>query len=255
MPNTVNTVGGVVDPLLLGVTLMHEHVFVRPLETTANYSSTWGTDEERVAEAVRTLSELHRAGVGTIVDLTVLGLGRDIRLVQRVAEQVPIRIVAATGAYVLDRLPYQWGFNPPTSGGSAAAGIAEWFTRDIVEGIAGTSVRAGVIKCATDVAGITDDVRTVLEAASIASVETGASIITHADARTQRGLDQQRVFAEQGVDLARVVIGHAGDSTDLDYLRRLMDAGSTIGMDRFGLESPVSTAERVRVVATLCAQG
>ena len=34
----------------------------------------------------------------------------------------------------------------------------------------------------------------------------------------------------------RLIIGHCGDSEDLDYLRELMDAGATIGMDRFGME-------------------
>jgi phosphotriesterase-related protein len=52
-----------------------------------------------------------------------------------------------------------------------------------------------------------------------------------------------------------VVIGHCGDSTDLDYLKELMDAGSTIGMDRFGLDLLLPFEDRVSTVAQLCAHG
>lgn len=56
-----------------------------------------------------------------------------------------------------------------------------------------------------------------------------------------------------------MVIGHSGDSTDLDYLRALLDAGSTIGADRFGLYMPdrgmPGMEVRVRTLAQLCAEG
>ena len=41
----------------------------------------------------------------------------------------------------------------------------------------------------------------------------------------------------------------------LDYLRELMDKGSMIGMDRFGIDVYLPTSDRVQVVADLCAQG
>jgi len=63
------------------------------------------------------------------------------------------------------------------------------------------------------------------------------------------------VFSEEGVDLSRVVIGHSGDSTDLDYLEELANAGSTLGMDRFGLDTYCPTAQRVDTVAKMCERG
>src|SRR5258708_7089275 len=63
------------------------------------------------------------------------------------------------------------------------------------------------------------------------------------------------MVAQEGVDLSRVIIGHSGDSEDLNYLRGLMERGSTIGMDRFGLEHFLPTAKRVEVLARLCAEG
>src|SRR5205823_4285441 len=74
------------------------------------------------------------------------------------------------------------------------------------------------------------------------------------------GLDQQRIFAEVGVDLSRVVIGHSGDTEDYDYLERLLERGSYLGLDRFGLDQLfglhyLSTDRRVRQVAELCRRG
>jgi phosphotriesterase-related protein len=60
---------------------------------------------------------------------------------------------------------------------------------------------------------------------------------------------------EEGVDLSRVVIGHSGDSTDLDYLKEIMARGSYIGMDRFGIDVLLPFEERVNTVVALCEPG
>lgn len=250
---SVMTMSGPRDAATLGLTLMHEHIFVRSTETTENYSTTWGSDDQRVEDAVSKLCDAADAGVDTLVDLTVLGIGRDIALMARVAERSPVSIVAATGSYVLDRLPYHFRFNPPRRNGDIAGGLADWLIRDLTVGIAGTGIRAGVIKCATDSAGVTDDVRISVRAAAIAANETGALIMTHADAETKQGYAQRDILRSEGTDLSRVVIGHVGDSSDLNYHRALMDDGMSIGLDRFGLG--LSTEERVAAIIQLCSEG
>jgi phosphotriesterase-related protein len=55
--------------------------------------------------------------------------------------------------------------------------------------------------------------------------------------------------------LSRVVIGHCGDSTDVEYLEELLSAGSTLGMDRFGVDVYCPEDKRVETVATLCERG
>ena len=170
------------------------------------------------------------------------------------AEQVDLQIVAATGLYTYNDVPFYFhyrGFIFDTDPDP----MVEMFVKDITDGIADTGVKAGIIKCATDVDGLTPGVERVLRACARAHRETGVPITTHTDAGTFRGRDQQRVFEEEGVDLSRVVIGHCGDSTDLDYLKELMDKGSMIGMDRFGIDVMLPFDDRVQVVADLCAQG
>ena len=105
----VNTVHGPVDSGSLGTTLMHEHVFVRTTEVQSNWPTGWDR-KAHVSQAVERLSELAEAGIGTIVDLTVVGLGRDIELVQEVAAQVPLNIVVATGLYTRRDLPYYFDY-------------------------------------------------------------------------------------------------------------------------------------------------
>ncbi len=251
----VLTVRGPVDAAQLGQTLMHEHVFVRSTEVRrTNWPTGWERDR-RVADAVERLTALHEAGIGTIVDLTVVGLGRDLETLRLVAEQVDLHIVVATGYYTYNELPHYFEFRTARMRPTGTDVLEEFFLADIEDGIAGTGVRPGILKCATDEPGLTPDVERVLRAVAHVHRRTGIPISTHTHVGTKRGLDQQRVFAEEGVDLSRVVIGHSGDSTDLEYLEQLLEAGSTLGMDRFGINFFCPTEIRVDTVARLCERG
>ena len=251
----VHTFRGPIDPIDLGPTLMHEHVFVRNPELEANLPDAEWDRHTAVDRAVSGLAELHALGLGTIVDLTVPGLGRDVRLVAEVAERTPINLVAATGWYTPNVLPTYFAFHGPGRAIDEADPLIRMFTRDIREGIGGTSVRAGMIKVMADADGMTPDVTRVMAAAAAAHGETGVTITTHSHPPSRNGLAQQAFLIERGVPAERIVIGHSGDSEDLGYLRMLMDNGSTIGMDRFGMEQVLADDRRVRTVVALLELG
>jgi phosphotriesterase-related protein len=101
----VQTVRGPVEVDDLGVTLMHEHVFVLSPDVFNNFGDQYWDEEERVADAVAKLTALKGSGVDTIVDPTVIGLGRYIPRVARINAEVDINIVAATGLYTYDEIP------------------------------------------------------------------------------------------------------------------------------------------------------
>lgn len=252
---TINTVRGPIDSTRLGATLMHEHIFVLSTEILQNYPEDWGDEQKRVAEAIARLNELKARGVDTIVDLTVIGLGRYIPRVEQVAAKTDLNIIVATGIYTYNDIPMYFYFRGPgtTLGGDEM--MVDMFVRDIEQGIAGTGVKAAILKCATDTQGVTPGVERVLRAVAAAHRRTGVPISTHTHAHSQRGLDQQRIFTEEGVDLSRVVIGHSGDTTDVAYLEKLIDSGSYIGMDRFGIDVLCSFEDRVETVAKLCKRG
>ena len=260
---TVPTVRGEVDSAGLGQTLMHEHVVNITAEVARDYPDlSWTKDKEGVLRSVvAMLRDVKSRGIGTVVDCTAFGHGRDVDALQRINEQVDLHIVACTGIYTYDYLPFFFLYGHPVRqvDGKDVDILTEMFVRDVTEGIADSSVKAGMIKTATDHAGVTPNIERILRAVARAHRATGAPITTHTVVSLKNGLDQQRVFLEEGVDLSRVVIGHSGDSTDLDYLRALLDAGSTIGADRFGLYMPdigmPEMGTRVKTLAQLCAEG
>ena len=92
---------------------MHEHVFVLSPEIMQNYPEVWGDESRREADAVARLNELKSRGVDTIVDLTVIGLGRYIPRIARVAAATDIQIIVATGVYTYNDVPMFFHFTGP----------------------------------------------------------------------------------------------------------------------------------------------
>ncbi len=250
----VQTATGPVEPERLGRVLMHEHLVVLDAERDENYpwlGEAW--DEERGrAHIVAQLEALRAEGFDTMVDVTVVPMGRQLSRVRDVSERSGIRVVVATGLYFFDTLPGPYAGLPREDGKDP---IEEMLVRDIVEGAPGTGIRSGVIKCAVDSQGLTPDVDMVLRASARAHRRTGVPITTHTNVAAETGLDQQRVFREEEVDPGSVVIGHCDDSTDLDYLERLIEGGTYLGMDRLGTNLDPPRAERIATIAALCERG
>lgn len=252
---TVETVRGPVAVEDLGTTLTHEHLFTKNPELEQDYPHPEWDEERLVQTAIDGLNALSAKGIRTVVDLTVPGLGRYIPRVQRVAAQTDINIVVATGFYSFKDLPMFYKINGPGLMVDRAEPLEEFFIKDLTTGIADTGVKAAMIKIATDEYGITPDVDRIMRAAAVAHQETGATITTHTHAEDFTGRDQQKFFQSLGVPLEHLVIGHCGDSTDLSYLRELMDNGSTLGLDRFGMEQVLPDEQRVDMLVKLCELG
>jgi len=255
----VQTVKGPVDTAELGQTLMHEHVFVLTADVQQNYPEEWGSEDERVADAVGKLRALAAVGVRTIVDPTVVGLGRYLPRIQRIAEQVDLNIVVATGCYTYDDVPFFFHHRGPALNAAVGAEVpdpmVDLFVRDVTDGIAGTGVRAAFLKCAIDAPGLTPGVERVMRAVARAHQRTGVPITVHTHPGSQSGLVVQRVFGEEGVDPGRVVLGHSGDTTDADHLSALADAGFVLGMDRFGIYLDTTFEARCDIVVEMCRRG
>jgi len=217
---TVNTVAGPIDTAALGFTLMHEHIMVQSPGVKENFPIF--DRESWVEKSVAKLKDVMSRGVKTLVDLTPADW-RDIPFVKEVVARSGMQVIVATGIYW--EVPHYFR----TLGQRSVEHIADLFVRDITEGI--------------------------MRAAARAHRATGVPISTHTDASRKVGLDQQNIFESEGVDLSRVVIGHSGDSDDLDYLTALMKRGSYIGMDRFGLDQFLPQEKRVATIARLCEMG
>jgi len=239
--------GDVVDTDKLGFTLVTECIIgPRTIEKEMNWPDHTFAElpvEQRIADAVAKLTTAKETGVDTIVDRVIPGLGRDVRLVKKIAVQVPINIIVATGWYTWRDLPLYFVFREkfPDLMKDPEPSLEDLFVRDIEDGIMDTGVRAGIIKIVTDEYGVTDGVRSAIRAAARAHRRTGAPITTHTaqGVGVKSGLLQQEALAEEGVDLSRVIIGHIDwtpPEVPLGEFERLLQAGSFISFDTLGLD-------------------
>jgi phosphotriesterase-related protein len=234
---------------------MHEHVFVLTCDVMQNYGHAWWDEQERIDDAIAKLGALKAAGVDTIVDCTVVGLGRYIPRVAAVNAKVDLNIVAATGLYTFDEIPHFFHYRGPDTLLGGPELMSQMFIADITEGIGGTDIKASFLKCAVEEKGYTPDQARVHRAICETHRETGVPITVHTNSAHQTGRLAMEMYKSEGVDLTKVVIGHAGDSNDLDYLKWIMDQGALIGCDRFGLDMFNPTADRVATIVALCGQG
>jgi phosphotriesterase-related protein len=250
----VPTVRGPVDVDDLGTTFMHEHVFVLTADVQQNYADEWD-EETKVADAVTKLKELRALGVQTIVDPTVVGLGRNIARIARINAQVDINILVATGVYTYHDVPFFFHHRGPALDPSMPDPMVDLFVRDIITGISGTEIKAALLKCAIDHDGMNPGVQRVLKAVAAAHRQTGVPIMVHTHPGTRRGLEVAALLGDEGVAPSKVQLAHSGDTTDVDHLQQLADMGFLLGMDRFGIDTVLATPERVATIAELCRRG
>ncbi len=288
------TVLGPVPVDQLGATLMHEHVLVdltcywsepddpadrelaRVKVADVSRYTILGTPVGRttmmildnlvlddVGMAAGELAHFGNAGGGTIVDLTLDGIGtgpqrrRDILGVREVSARSGVHIVAGTGYYV--HLSH-----PDHVASSSAPQLAREMVTELQEGIAGTGVRAGIIGEIGLSAEPHPDELKVLEAAAIASLETGFTINLHIEPGSPTGHHAAEWLLGRSVPPSRIVVGHVDGFIDRDYLAGLLSLGVTIEFEgfhldgwkggRFGFDS-ATDAERIDVLARLVTDG
>lgn len=242
----INTVLGTIDSKDLGFTLMHEHIALFDLVMRQNFKK-WFNREDAVETAFQELMEAKKLGVNTIVEASPINIGRDISITQELSKRTGINFIVSTGFYWTDE-PWILAWDPEQ--------IAEYAANEVMNGIENTnSVKANIIKAGTELHGVTPFNYKFLKIAALLHMKTGLPITTHTVAAQEIGLIQQDIFAATGVDLTKVIIGHCGDTTNLDYIQKILDRGSYVGLDRFGIEFMLSDELRMQTVIELCKRG
>ncbi|MBL7177097.1 MAG: hypothetical protein ISS66_14830 [Desulfobacteraceae bacterium] len=218
----INSVLGPLDTNDIGFTLMHEHLIVSPAGVYRDYPELLGSNlMERVVDGLKKAKE---GGIDTIVDATTLDLGRDIELMAEASRRSGVNIIACSG---------WWLDFPRFFQGVSVEQLEELFLREVEEGISGTNIKAGILKSASDINGVTSNEETVLRAVARAHLKTGVPIMVHSYSPGQVGRQQLAVLREEGVDLKRVKMDHSNDTTDVEYLTWLMEQGCYLGLDRY----------------------
>ena len=254
VPGMAMTVTGPVAPEGLGLTLMHEHLFLggwsrgpgpatpatqvalweQPLTLEHLHLAREGVrfkdlmlDDE--ALAVREAQAFRSAGGRTLVDTTNIGMGRDPLALRRVATVTGLNIVMGCGWYTP-------ASHPPDMDARTPEDLVEEMVRDITEGVGDTGIRSGII----GELGINGDPLTanelkVVAAAAWASRETGAAISLHYGGLWRERLQVAELLAREGADLSRVVFGHSDSyAADLPFLLELLATGVCVEFDLLG---------------------
>ena len=271
---SVETTTGPVSTKELGFTSMHEHIAcafgtgMRENYLWPDYSK---GREEAIVEATKKMTAAREAGVDTLVDLTTVDLGRDASLIAEVSQRSGMGIVVTTGVFA--SVPPDGTLTLMAKGLDTCVDL---FTRDIEVGIANSSLKAGVLKCAMQAPLIIDaDGLTTREgefmggtkvlmfeelpklmwgefgtrAAARTHLRTGACICVHTHTVHKTGIMALDILEEEGVNLSRVSLHHVGDTQDFDYLYAMLKRNTNINMD------PHRGPWQIDVIARLCAEG
>lgn len=240
----------------LGITLVHEHTLVdggingpepaeaskkhlfhRPLTlevlTDVRERPQANRDNQRLGDislAARELRKYGSLGGRTIVEPTLEGIGRDPVGVQQVSRRSGVNIILGAGYFI--ELSH-----PPRLRGMSADDIADDVVRDVIEGIPGTGVRAGVIGEIGVDNDFTAEEAKNLRGASRASRRTGVPLSIHTSGASAPGTRRRilDIVEEEGADIRHTMIDHVSlrpsdFETHLEVARR----GAFLGYDTIG---------------------
>ena len=217
----INSVLGPLDTANLGSTLMHEHILSSSGGIPQDYPEL--LEKDYMSHIIDGLNKTKAGGINTVVDATTFDLGRDVNILAEASRRTGVNIIACTG---------WWMEKPRFLSGISADLFAQGFVRDIQKGIAGTKIKAGILKGASDIGGVTSEEETVLRAVARAHYKTGVPIMLHSYSPGQVGRQQIAILKEEGVDPRRIKLDHSNDTTDLEYLTWILEQGCYLGMDR-----------------------
>ena len=165
---TIETALGPIDAANLGATLSHEHVLVGMGEDIAHYPWRYDMTATRL-QSIKELSEAKAGGIDSLIDLTTPDLGRDVEFIRDVSAASGVNVIVATGI---------WRDVPRSFWMRDIDEIADIFVREIEVGIGETTIKAGCIKVASDMGGVTPEAERILRGAARACRRTGCPIST-----------------------------------------------------------------------------
>jgi len=235
----INSVLGPLDTANLGFTLMHEHLIVASAGVPQDYAELLGPGfMDRIVQG---LIQAKEGGIDTVVETTTLDLGRDVNIMAEASRRSGVNMIACAG---------WWLDIPPFFAGVTADQFARLFIREIREGIAGTGIKAGILKAASDLSGVTPEQTPILRGVARAHLETKVPIMLHSYSPGQVGRQQLAILQEEGVDLGRVKMDHSNDTTDVEYLTWLLEQGCYLGLDRYPgrIVSPLARTKTMKAL-------
>jgi phosphotriesterase-related protein len=242
----VESVLGPVEASDLGVTLVHEHILVDWIGADRTSPDRYDPDEV-VAVALPHLRRARELGVRTLLDCTPAFLGRDVRVLERLARAADLHILTNTGFYGAadDR------FVPAFAHQASPDDLAAVWTVEIRDGIEGTNIRPAFMKIGVDPGPLSAIDAKLVEAAAIAHHATGLAIHSHTGDAVA-GLAELDLLEARAVPLGAFVWVHAQNVDDIGVLAAAAERGAWIELDGV---APDTVDRHVELVAGLAGRG
>jgi phosphotriesterase-related protein len=237
----VQSVLGPIDPADLGVTLPHEHTQIALWHIKDRWDYWQLTRDEPLI--LQELGAFRGAGGGSIVDLTLDGVGRDPAWLAALSRASGLNIVMGCGWYREAYYPAELLVDR-----RSVDSLADQLVAEIDGGVGESGVRPGIIgEIGTDKPWLSAQEERVHRAAARAARRTGLAITTHG-VLSPVGLEQLRVFESEGVDPARVIIGHADSYPVLDHYLAIIESGANLEFDFLGMPWAKERHDEVRAL-------
>jgi phosphotriesterase-related protein len=242
----IMTVAGEVRTEDIGAVLMHEHILC-DFYTVSDDLNRLLDDPDLIVDE---LGCLEATPVRTVVEMTSVGLGRDLGGMRDIAVRTGLNIVAGCGWY---RDP----FLPQVVFETTSDGLADILISEINDGAGDERIRPGIIgEIGAKRSPMSPAEERVLRAGGFAQLQTGVSVYTHAS-RSTVGIEQAKILIGIGVPPGRIVIGHADTvpGNRREYWSELLDMGVTLGFDTVKPDFPYELGVRVAGLVWLAERG
>jgi len=222
------TVQGAIPADSLGMTLIHEHVFLDWTGADSIDAGLW-KEEEAFELIMPFLREMKEAGVQSFLDCTPNYLGRNPLLLQKLAKKSGLQILTNTGYYGAIQQKYV----PASAFKESADEIAERWIKEFREGIGGTGIKPGFIKIGLDAKDTLDEVeRKIVQAAARTHLATGLTIVAHSGSESTAELELE-ILAQEGVAPEAFVWTHAQNGTKEGHVKWAKE-GAWVSLDGLG---------------------
>jgi len=254
----VRTVNGDIAPESLGVTATHEHLRCdqRLCRSAQRFPSKTDlmvlVDVDLVVDAV---NDFCAASGCAMAEMTVMGWGRDVAILREISTRTGLHVVATSGFYVEDCLP-------DFARTASVEELTDFLLRELSEGADGTSIRTGILKSGVGRPVIEDVELRCAQAVARAQLKTGVAITTHTSGSSRfeirggnLGSLHLDVFEKEGVDPARVIIGHTDENADIRQLMALARRGAYVQFDVIGKLHWLLDETRVELLVKLADAG
>ncbi|HEY4318232.1 MAG TPA: hypothetical protein VGN04_11555 [Herbaspirillum sp.] len=228
---------------ITGPILCHEHL---QIDLCCQKGPDVVLNEGDREDVINDLGQAMKLGLKAVVDLSVFGSGRDAAGLKQISERTGLPVICAAGFY--------WDPTPQAVYDSSAEALCDIMVKELTEGVEGTNIRAGIIKIGTHRGTIIPEADRLFKAAAMASLATGAAVITHTSSVDQAFWHLDTLEAA-GMDPSRILISHMGAATDIDELMGVARRGSFLGIDKVGFIARRSNAELADLVRDACAEG